>query len=86
MKYLTAALATTLAFAWTADAFAASKSRKRQQTYDSRQYESRRSSTTASNGLCQRDTGTPNSQLNFRNRCDTLEFWERMNRNNTGTR
>ena len=29
------------------------------------------------NGLCQRDTGTPTSQLNFRNKCDTLEFWNR---------
>jgi len=32
------------------------------------------------NGLCQRDTGTPTSQLNFRNKCDTEEFWNRMNR------
>ena len=29
------------------------------------------------NGLCQRDTGTPTGQLNFRNRCDTEEFWNR---------
>lgn len=31
-----------------------------------------------SNGLCQRDTGTPTSQLDFRNRCDTEEFWRRI--------
>lgn len=29
------------------------------------------------NGLCQRDTGTPTSALNFRNRCDVEEFWRR---------
>ena len=29
------------------------------------------------NGLCQRDTGTPTSQLDFRNPCDTEEFWRR---------
>ena len=39
----------------------------------------RRPASIAANGLCQRDTGTPTSQLNFRNRCDTEEFWNRMN-------
>lgn len=29
------------------------------------------------NGLCQRDTGTPTGSLNFRNRCDVEEFWNR---------
>ena len=29
------------------------------------------------NGLCQRDTGTPISRLDFRRRCDLAEFWER---------
>jgi hypothetical protein len=29
------------------------------------------------NGLCQRDTGTPTGDLNFRNRCDVEEFWNR---------
>ena len=37
----------------------------------------RRPASVAANGLCQRDTGTPTSQLNFRNRCDTEEFWNR---------
>lgn len=38
----------------------------------------RRPASVGPNGLCQRDTGTPTSQLNFRNRCDTEEFWRRM--------
>lgn len=33
-----------------------------------------RPASVGSNGLCQRDTGTPTGQLNFRNRCDTEEF------------
>lgn len=37
----------------------------------------RRSASVASNGLCQRDTGTPDSQLNFRNPCDVQEYWAR---------
>jgi hypothetical protein len=37
-----------------------------------------RPASVGSNGLCQRDTGTPTSQLNFRNRCDTEEFWARI--------
>lgn len=38
-----------------------------------------RSATVGRNGLCQRDTGTPESQLNFRNVCDVEEFWARIN-------
>ncbi len=30
------------------------------------------------NGLCKRDTGTPASQLNFRNKCDVEEYWSRV--------
>lgn len=29
------------------------------------------------NGLCQRDTGKPMSDLDFRNKCDVEEFWTR---------
>lgn len=29
------------------------------------------------NGLCQRDNGIPDSQLDFRNRCHVEEFWAR---------
>ena len=46
-------------------------------------YYARRPASVGPNGLCQRDTGTPTSQLNFRNRCDTEEFW---NRNQQGRR
>jgi hypothetical protein len=38
-----------------------------------------RAASVGSNGLCQRDTGTPTSQLDIRNRCDAEEFWQRMN-------
>lgn len=85
MKVLTAALAGAVALTWTADAFAGSKSRKRQSTYQSYQTDTRRSNTTAANGLCQRDTGVPNSQLNFRDKCDTQEFWARI-QGNSGRR
>lgn len=30
------------------------------------------------NGLCKRDTGTPSGDLNFRNKCDTEEYWARV--------
>ena len=33
------------------------------------------------NGLCQRDTGTATGNLNFRNRCDVEEFWNRSIQN-----
>ncbi len=38
-----------------------------------------RPASVGSNGLCQRDSGTPESQLNFRNPCDVEEFWRRIN-------
>ena len=37
-----------------------------------------RAASVGRNGLCQRDTGTSDSALNFRNRCDVEEFWTRM--------
>ena len=47
----------------------------------------RRSNSVGANGLCQRDTGTPTSQLNFRNACDTEEYWRRtMERSGAGER
>ena len=46
----------------------------------------RRPASVAANGLCQRDTGTPTSSLNFRNRCDTEEFWTRMQERGHGRR
>lgn len=38
-----------------------------------------RAASVGANGLCQRDTGTPESQLDFRNPCDAEEFWRRIN-------
>lgn len=38
----------------------------------------RRPPSVGPNGLCQRDTGTPDDKLNFRNKCDTEEFWRRL--------
>ncbi len=38
----------------------------------------RRPASVGANGLCQRDTGTPESQLDFRNPCDVEEFWARI--------
>lgn len=29
-------------------------------------------------GLCKRDNGTPVDQLNFRNKCDVEEYWNRV--------
>ncbi len=46
----------------------------------------RRPASVGSNGLCQRDTGTPTSQLNFRNKCDTEEFWARTQARGGGRR
>jgi hypothetical protein len=43
----------------------------------------RRPSTVGPNGLCQRDTGKPDSELNFRNICDTEEFWARIQERGT---
>lgn len=37
-----------------------------------------RSASMGANGLCQRDTGTPSSQLDMRNRCDVEKFWQRI--------
>ena len=84
MKLLTALVAIGLATIWAGDAYAASR-KHRERGYDrdyrnERTYRSR-SNTRADNGLCQRDTGTPNSGLSFRNKCDVEEFWLRQERN-----
>lgn len=82
MRLLIMLVAGWLALTWTADAMAASSSKKRYvRTYDASRYDSpSRSNTTAANGLCQRDTGTHNSNLSFRNKCDVEEFWARQQR------
>lgn len=38
----------------------------------------RRPASVGQDGLCQRDTGTPESQLDFRNACDVEEYWRRI--------
>ena len=83
MKLATTLLAVSLALVWSSDTFAASRKREKRdrsaETYSSQGTRSR-SNTVAANGLCQRDTGTHNSNLNFRNKCDTEEFWARQGR------
>lgn len=44
----------------------------------------RRPSTVGPNGLCQRDTGKPDNELDFRNICDTEEFWARNQERGVG--
>lgn len=59
---------------------AEARSWKKRQGYDGYygyQHSYRRPASVGANGLCQRDTGTPTSDLNFRNRCDVEEFWRR---------
>lgn len=46
----------------------------------------RRPASVGANGLCQRDTGTPTGNLNFRNRCDVEEFWARTMQRGGGRR
>lgn len=47
----------------------------------------RRPASVAANGLCQRDTGTPDSQLDFKNPCDVQEYWARtMDRGSSADR
>ena len=82
MKLPLAAVGAALALVWLSpgDAVARGKgygsARYKSPSRNYRTYYGRPASI-GSNGLCQRDTGTPTSQLNFRNRCDTEEFWNR---------
>lgn len=83
MKILVTALALVVSMIWLVPGDAEARGhgyRKKAPKvyYSERGY--RRPASVAANGLCQRDTGTPTGQLNFRNRCDTEEFWQRMQR------
>ena len=81
MRPLLAALAavTALACLGPGDAFAQDRGYRSHNAQQHRLYRFYgRPASVQANGLCQRDTGTPTSQLNFRNRCDTEEFWNRM--------
>ena len=81
-KVATLLLATTVALTFTAEAFAASQSKRTrakaqvEATYVQRQ----KADTLNYNGTCKRDTGTHTADLNFRNTCDMEEFWARMER------
>jgi hypothetical protein len=80
MKVFLAALSAGFALASIAppDAEAQGYRKKKAYKYYRSTHVARRPASIGHNGLCQRDTGTPTSQLNFRNRCDTEEFWNRM--------
>ncbi len=80
MRLFFLALSTALSLAWVAPGDAAAQTRevrlKKQQKLDRTV---RRPASVGPNGLCQRDTGTPTSQLDMRKQCDAEEFWNRMN-------
>lgn len=97
MKTAFALIATAMAFARTVpiepaaaqgSGYRYKKERKVYRSYHSPRayYRSGRPQSVGPNGLCQRDTGTPTGQLNFRNRCDVEEFWNRMNERGSGRR
>lgn len=80
MKLMTSLLALSLAGLWLAPSDAEARSRGYKKSAPKKYYRVyQRPASVGPNGLCQRDTGTPTSELNFRNRCDTEEFWRRMN-------
>ena len=88
MRLILPVLAALLALAWAVPDAAAAQSRgARAKKAKTQTVAVRRSASVGANGLCQRDTGTPTSELNFRNRCDTEEFWRRiMDRGGAGER
>ncbi len=80
MKPIIVALAFALSFVWMAPDDASAQNRGYRKKNPKKHYRVyQRPASVASNGLCQRDTGTATSDLNFRNRCDVEEFWNRMN-------
>ena len=79
MRVLIAALAAVLALGWLMPTEADARKRGWRTAGKPAPYTYyRRPASVGANGLCQRDTGTPTSQLNFRNVCDTEEFWRRI--------
>ena len=81
MKLFITAMAAVLVLVWLTpeEAEAQSRSRTYRTAEGKKQYRyyGRRASVSHT-GLCQRDTGTSTSNLNFRNRCDTEEYWNRV--------
>ncbi len=83
MKILVTALTLVVSLIWLAPGDAEARNRgyrKKAPKVYSNDSAYRRPASVAANGLCQRDTGTPTGQLNFRNKCDTEEFWLRNQR------
>jgi hypothetical protein len=84
VKMIMFMMAALLALAWAMPAPVEARERGYKSKYaKSHAYRSyyrgyRRPASVGPNGLCQRDTGTPTGSLNFRNRCDTEEFWNRQ--------
>jgi len=84
MRIALAILGAALSIAWLVPQDAAAQDRsyrkKTTKTYTAQTHyrtQYRRAASVGSNGLCQRDTGTPTDKLNFNNRCDVEEFWNR---------
>lgn len=89
MKILVTALTLAVSLVWLAPGDAEARSRGYRKKAPKVYYSNttyRRPASVAANGLCQRDTGTPTGQLNFRNKCDTEEFWLRTQRGGFGRR
>ena len=81
MKFILAALAATVSLSCLAPVEADAKSRNTRKSYvEHREYRGvyDRPHSVQNNGLCQRDTGVPTSQLSFRNKCETEEYWNRV--------
>ena len=83
MKFCIAAVAALISLVWMLpdEASAQNRSRSYRTAEGKKQYRyyGRRPSVSHT-GQCQRDTGTASGNLNFRNRCDTEEFWARTMR------
>jgi hypothetical protein len=81
MRAIVVAVASAMAFVWMApaDATAQNSGYRTQKNPKKQARVVRKPASVSNDGLCQRDTGTPTSSLNFRNRCDVEEFWNRMN-------
>ena len=76
MKLILAAIAATVSISCLVPIEASAKSRTTRKVEYRGVYD--RTNSVQPNGLCQRDTGTPTSQLNFRNKCETEEYWARV--------
>jgi hypothetical protein len=82
MKIVMSMVAAAAAIVWLAPADASAQSGGYRAKLEKRHAvphhrHSGRPASVGPNGLCQRDTGTPTGQLDFRNRCDVEEFWNR---------